>query len=193
MLASSGFVIVAGSDEAGRGALAGPIVAAAVVLRRRNNIDGLKDSKKLSPSAREILYGHIVKKSKAWATGIVTASEIDERGIQHANLKAMEEAVKRLSIIPDCVIADWYENPGYYLPWLGIARGEDSHPSIAAASIVAKVTRDRIMRELAEEYPRYGFAAHKGYGTSSHIAAIKEFGLSDEHRMSFEPCRSLVR
>lgn len=180
----------AGVDEAGRGALAGPIIAGAVILNTACPIKGLKDSKKLTPNRREVLFNEIKVKSEAWSAAVVGNEEIDRLGIQKANLIALERAVGILSVIPDIVVADWYKNDGFPIRWLGVVRGEDMYEEIAAASIVAKVTRDRLMRELAEEYPKYGFEKNKGYGSPGHISAIKRLGICPVHRISFSPCRA---
>ncbi len=180
----------AGVDEAGRGALAGPIVAGAVILNAACPITGLKDSKKLTSNRREVLFDEITIKSEAWGAAVVDNEEIDRIGIQKANLVALERAVGMLSVIPDMVVADWYKNDGFPIRWLGVVRGEDMYKEIAAASIVAKVTRDRLMREMAEEYPEYGFEKNKGYGSPGHIAAVERLGVCPVHRTTFGPCRA---
>ena len=180
----------AGIDEAGRGALAGPIVAGAVILSSACPIKGLKDSKKLTPNRREVLFKEIIEKSEAWSAAVVDNKEIDRLGIQKANLIALEKAVGLLSVIPDMVVADWYKNDGFPIRWLGVVRGEDTYEEIAAASIVAKVTRDKLMRALAEEYPEYGFEKNKGYGSPGHISALKRLDICPIHRISFSPCRA---
>lgn len=189
-LKNNNYLLVAGADEAGRGALAGPIVAAAVILPDNIRIEGLKDSKKLTPKRRSLLYGLIEKRCLCCATGIITAAEIDRIGIQAANILAIETAALNLSERPDCVLADWYENSNFEIPWHGVRGGEAAHQAIAAASVIAKVTRDRIMVELAPQYPEYGFDGHKGYGSEKHIKAIDQYGPSLVHRLSFEPLRS---
>lgn len=189
-LKQNSYVLVAGADEAGRGALAGPIVAAAVVLNIDYPIEGLKDSKKLTPKRRNSLFELIEEHSLCHAAGIVSASEIDRLGIQSANILAIETAALNLTTKPDCVLVDWYENHRFMIPWHGVRGGEAAHPAIAAASIIAKVTRDRIMVELSERYPEYGLDRHKGYGSAAHIEAIHVHGPSPIHRMSFAPCNS---
>lgn len=184
--------MVAGVDEAGRGALAGPIVAAAVILNPRSKIIGVKDSKKLTALKRESLFDLISRNAASSAAGIVTAAEIDEIGIQAANLLALEIAVRNLTEEPDCVLADWYENDGFDVPWHAVKGGEAAHAAIAAASVIAKVTRDRIMIELHEEYPAYGFDGHKGYGSERHLKAIAAHGPCPIHRLSYEPCASNI-
>ena len=190
LIKQNSYILIAGTDEAGRGALAGPIVAAAIILNPESPISGVKDSKKLTPKRREQLYDLIVEQSICYAPGIVSAAKIDQIGIQAANILAMEIAISGLSPRPDCVLADWYENDSFHLPWHGVRDGEAAHQAIAAASIFAKVTRDRIMVELAAQYPEYGFDGHKGYGSEKHMAAIRAHGPSLIHRLSFEPCRT---
>lgn len=184
------YVLIAGTDEAGRGALAGPIVASAVVISPATRLRDVKDSKKLTHKQRESLYDVIREGCLCCASGIISAAEIDRIGIQAANIRAMEMAVTDLPVEPDCVLADWYENDSFKLPWHGVKAGEAAHVSIAAASIIAKVTRDRIMVELSGQYPLYGLDGHKGYGCEKHIEAINTHGPSPVHRLSFEPCAS---
>ncbi len=188
-LVARGYHLVAGTDEAGRGALAGPIVAAAVILPVNKALKGVKDSKKLTPAQRDTWYILIAEKAVALAVAAISPADIDRVGIQQANINALEQAVTALADQPDCVLADWYENPAFGLPWHGVANGEETHPSIAAASIIAKVSRDRIMIELAGTYPEYGFAGHKGYGSAGHLKALRTHGPSPVHRLSFAPCR----
>jgi ribonuclease HII len=189
-LRAAGYSIIAGTDEAGRGALAGPIVAAAVILSIDDTPEGIIDSKKLTAIQRDRFFEEIANRAISVGIGRIDSNRIDQMGIQKANLCAMMEAVNDLAETPDCVLADWYENPGFKPPWHGVAKGEESHTSIAAASIVAKVTRDRIMVEYALQYPDYGFASHKGYGSRNHIQAINSVGPCPIHRMSYEPCRA---
>jgi ribonuclease HII len=191
LLITRGYSVVAGVDEAGRGCLAGPIIAGAAILDLSKQIPGLRDSKKLTQKSREGLYIRITEESRAWSIGIVEPADIDKMGIQKANLRALELAVEGLSIEPDYVVADWYANDGFRISWEGVHGGDASLASIAAASILAKVTRDKIMRELACKYPGYGFEKHKGYGAAEHLDAIQILGPSPVHRMSFRPCSSL--
>jgi ribonuclease HII len=184
-VADAGFVRVAGVDEAGRGPLAGPIVAGAVVLRC--TISGLNDSKQLTEHQRETLYTLITDGTHAVGIGIVEADEIDRFGIQCANYRAMLEAVEALSPPPDFLLVDGFEIKGYRGPQKRIIRGDARSVSIAAASIVAKVTRDRIMKQLADVYPQYGFDRHKGYGTAAHLDALRRLGPAACHRRSFAP------
>lgn len=180
-----GFTRIAGVDEAGRGPLAGPIVAAAVVLA--HPIDGLNDSKLLTEAQRESLYAQITGGAHAVGSAILSARQIDDRGIQQANYGAMMESVLQLSPLPDYLLVDGFKIPGCAVPHLRIVKGDRRSQSIAAASIVAKVTRDRLMIAFDPEYPGYGFAKHKGYGTAEHLDAIRRLGPCPIHRRSFAP------
>ena len=180
-----GFVRVAGVDEVGRGCLAGPVMAGAVVLDPGAHVTGLRDSKQLSPQARDRLFAEIVEHALAWAVASVEPAEIDRLGISHASLAAMREAVLSLVPLPDLVLVDAFRIPDLWIPQRGIIHGDSRSAAIAAASIVAKVTRDRHMQELHAGDPRYGFDRHKGYGTPDHLAALALFGLSAAHRRSF--------
>ncbi len=177
--------LIAGIDEAGRGPLAGPVVAAAVILYPGAEILGINDSKKLSEKAREALYPEILERSMAVGIGIVSAGRIDEINILQATYEAMRKAVSQLCFQPDVLLVDAVTIPGIGIRQVPIIKGDAKSLSIGAASIIAKVTRDRMMRELDEVYPEYGFAAHKGYGTAAHIAALKEYGPCPIHRTSF--------
>lgn len=177
--------VFCGVDEAGRGPLAGDVYAAAVVFREGTVIEGINDSKKLSEKKRELLYDEIINSAEAWAVGTATASEIDEMNILQATFLAMKRAVDELSVKPKFALVD-----GNRLPQLGIeteclVKGDGTSASIAAASIIAKVSRDRYMCRLAEEYPEYCFDKHKGYPTKLHYEKIREFGPSPVHRLSF--------
>ncbi len=185
---SRGFKRIAGVDEAGRGPLAGPVVAASVILPEDVFIEGINDSKKLSPEQREALFQVIESTSVAIGIEIIDHSIIDEVNILQATHMAMKGAVERLEPLPDFVMVDGTSIPALSVPARSIPKGDSLSISIAAASIIAKVTRDRIMRELDSLYPQYGFARHKGYGTSEHIKAINTYGLSPIHRRSF--CKS---
>lgn len=180
-----GFSLIAGVDEAGRGPLAGPVVASAVILGEGISIKGVNDSKKIPPAKRELLYGEIVEKAVCWAVGISTVEEIDTLNILQASLLAMRRAILNLSSAPEFVLVDAVRIPDINMPQLPIVKGDGLSVSIAAASIVAKVTRDKIMAELDREMPQYQFGRHKGYGTSEHIMALKEHGPSTIHRKSF--------
>ena len=182
-----GYDRVAGVDEVGRGCLAGPVVAAAVLLDPERPVRGLRDSKLLSPAARERLYDDIVRCAAGWTLACVEAGEIDRINIHNAALRAMRSAVTRLAPAPDFVLVDGFPLPGLAIPQRAVVKGDRRCAVIAAASIVAKVTRDRQMRRLHQADPRYGFDRHKGYGTAQHLAAIGQFGGSAAHRRSFRP------
>lgn len=183
-----GFTHIAGVDEAGRGPLAGPVVAAAVILPReaKTLLEGVDDSKKLSLKKREELYPLIRAHALAIGVGMVEALEIDELNIYQAGLKAFSLAVKALEISPDFVLTDAYRAPGISCPQLPVVRGDSLSLSIAAASIVAKVTRDRVMDELDHAYPQYGFSQNKGYPTREHREALQQYGPCPWHRKSFD-------
>jgi len=183
--AAAGARRVAGVDEAGRGPLAGPIVAAAVILAYP--VDGLDDSKRLTPARRERLFAAVTAGDHAYALSIVSPEAIDTHGIQTANYTAMNDAIARLDPQPDLALVDGFTIPGCAVPHLRIVKGDQRSCSIAAASIVAKVTRDRMLRELDARYPGYGFAEHKGYGTRAHREAIERLGPCPAHRRSFAP------
>lgn len=180
-----GTPIACGIDEAGRGPLAGPVVAAACILDPEKPIYGLDDSKKLSPKKRDQLYDEIIEKAKCFCVIRVEPKEIDEVNILNATKNAMRACVKGLAINPDVLLIDAVKLEGTGIPVKPIIKGDAKSNSIAAASILAKVSRDRIMEEYDKEYPGYGFAQHKGYGTAAHYAAIHELGISPIHRMSF--------
>ena len=177
--------MIAGVDEAGRGPLAGPVTAAAVVLPEDAVIDGLNDSKKLSEKRREELFDVIRDKALAYALYSVDEKRIDEINILQATFEAMRGAVGALDVIPDLVLVDGNRSPGLELPCETVVKGDSKSMSIAAASILAKVTRDRYMRRIAEIYPGYGFEKHKGYGTKAHYEAIERLGICDIHRRTF--------
>lgn len=183
---------VAGVDEAGRGPLAGPVVVAAVILPFGLFLPGLNDSKKVSPKKREQLYDEIMEKAGAVRVSIVDAATIDRVNIYQATMNGMYEAILSLDPKPDKVLIDAMELAKLPMPSLSIIKGDAKSASIAAASIIAKVTRDRMMMEYDAEYPQYGFAQHKGYGTAQHIAALQKYGPCPIHRRSFEPVRSMA-
>lgn len=188
---ADGFRAVAGIDEAGRGPLAGPVVAAAVVFDPWGEVPaGIDDSKKLSPKTREVLYDKIYACARSVGIGIVYQQEIDAINILQATFKAMKSAVSQLSVSPDHLLIDGNMAPDFDQPYTTIVKGDSQSFSIAAASIIAKVTRDRIMVELDAEYPQYGFKSNKGYATQKHINAIKMHGLTCHHRVKF--CRRIV-
>jgi ribonuclease HII len=188
MLNDQGFDLIAGADEAGRGALAGPLAAAAVILPRKAKLYGLRDSKQLSPEKRDKLFDVIKDHAIAWNVVTIGNNEIDKNGIQWANVTALKRAVSGLSKEADYVLSDAFELPSLNQPCLPLIKGDSKSLTIAAASVLAKVTRDRMMGDYHEEYTQYGFDKHKGYGTFEHIEAIKRFGPSSIHRMSFAPC-----
>jgi ribonuclease HII len=180
-----GFQVIAGLDEAGRGPLAGPVVAAAVVLPRTRSMQGVADSKTLKAEQREKALSLIRKRALGIGIGIVEAEEIDRLNILRASLKAMELALQDLSLSPDCLLIDGLHTLRLPLNQQAIIKGDGRCLSIAAASIVAKVTRDRLMVDYHERYPQYNFARHKGYGTREHLQAIREHGCCPLHRQSF--------
>ncbi len=182
-----GFHRVAGTDEVGRGCLAGPVVAATVVLDPSARISGIRDSKLLSLHEREDLYEAITGSALAWSVASVPPVEIDEINIHQASLRAMQRAVLSLSPYPDFVLVDAFRIPEISIPQRGIVRGDRRCTAIAAASIVAKVTRDREMQVHDEQDPRYGFGRHKGYATPEHLLALTRYGYSTLHRRSFRP------
>ncbi len=181
-----GVKYVAGIDEAGRGPLAGPVVVACVIMPQDSMIEGVNDSKKVSEKRREILYGKIIEEALSYGIGIINQEEIDELNILRATKKALTMAVTEMKIKPNVILVDALTGIDTLgIPYKSIIKGDANSYSIAAASIIAKVTRDRIMREWDKIYPEYGFAGHKGYGTARHIAAIKEYGLCPLHRRTF--------
>lgn len=182
-----GFGRIAGVDEVGRGCLAGPVVAAAVVLDPDRHIPGLRDSKQLSAPDRERLSASIVDRGAAWSVAAVEPDEIDRLNIHHASLRAMFLAVTALEPPPDLVLVDAFRIPDLGIPQRGVAGGDRRCAAIAAASIVAKVRRDALMVHLHEEDPRYGFDRHKGYATAAHLEALGQHGYSAVHRRSFRP------
>ena len=183
---SKGNVVIAGVDEAGRGPLAGPVVAAAAILNVDDDFIYLNDSKKVTPKRRDILYNDIMNRT-IYGIGIISAEEIDEMNILQATYKAMRMAIDKLSKRPEVLLNDAVIIPGIdeSIHQEKIIKGDAKSVSIAAASILAKVTRDRYMEELGEKYPEYGFEMHKGYGTKAHIEAIKKYGITPEHRKTF--------
>ncbi|MBQ3481803.1 MAG: ribonuclease HII [Oscillospiraceae bacterium] len=176
---------LSGVDEAGRGPLAGPVCAAAVILPRGAVIEGLNDSKKLSEKRREALYDEIVSRAIAYGIAFATVEEIEERNILGATFLAMNRAIAQLSVKPALALIDGNRNRDIAVPSRCVIGGDGKCADIAAASILAKVTRDRWMLQMAERYPQYGFDRHKGYGTAAHYAAIRQYGPSPIHRMSF--------
>lgn len=182
---SLGFVNICGVDEAGRGPLAGPVYAAAVILPQGLVIEGLNDSKKLSEKKRELLYDKVIESAVAWSVGTATEQEIDEINILQATYLAMKRAVEGLPIKADFALIDGNRMPPLDIDGETVIKGDSLSMSIAAASIIAKVTRDRFMLELDEKYPEYLFAKHKGYGTALHYEMLEKHGISPVHRRSF--------
>ena len=181
----SGVAPLCGVDEAGRGPLAGPVCAAAVILPRDLVIEGLNDSKKLSEKKRELLYDEIIEKAVSYGIAFATVEEIEEKNSLEATFLAMNRAIEKLSVQPALALIDGNRDRGIAVEARCVIGGDGKCADIAAASILAKVTRDRYMLQLAQQYPQYGFEKHKGYGTAAHYAAIREYGPSPVHRMSF--------
>jgi ribonuclease HII len=186
-LRRAGFMYVAGVDEVGRGCLAGPVVAAAVVLHPDRHIPGVCDSKAVPAVQRERLYDQIIAHAVAWGVAAADPLEIDRINIHQASLRAMQRAVLSLVPLPDIVLVDAFRVPDLPMAQRGVPHGDRRCSAIAAASIVAKVTRDRQMLELHGRDPRYGFDRHKGYATADHLDAVARFGYSEVHRRSFRP------
>ena len=186
-----GFYRVAGCDEVGRGCLAGPVVAGAVILDPDRYIPRLADSKTVTALERERLYDLITRKALAWSVAAVQPEEIDVLNIHRASLEAMRRAVMAIAPLPDMIIVDAFRIPDLRIAQCGVPKGDRKCSAIAAASIVAKVTRDREMLALHQHDPRYGYAHHKGYATAEHLAAVARYGYSPLHRRSFKPQSSL--
>ena len=184
-LHAEGIGLICGVDEAGRGPLAGPVCAAAVILPPEMELAGLNDSKKLSEKKREQLFPEIQRVALAWSVAFASVEEIEERNILGATMLAMNRAIAGLSLTPDLALIDGNRNKEIKVPSRCVVHGDARCASIAAASILAKVSRDHLMLELAREYPQYGFEKHKGYGTRAHYAALREYGPCPAHRPSF--------
>ena len=195
VLARAGLSPVAGIDEAGRGACAGPLVVAAVILdpRKLSGLSGVADSKTLTAAAREEAYTEVMRTALSWHRVIIPAAEIDACGLHVCNIAGMRRALAGLSTRPGYVLTDGFAVRGLGVPALAMWKGDEVAACVAAASIVAKVTRDRIMTGLSEQYPAYGFARHKGYSTRSHMRALARHGPCPEHRASFANVNGLVR
>ena len=193
-LINAGIAPIAGVDEAGRGACAGPLVVAAVILHDpfAPELFAVRDSKEISESKREELFEVITSIAASISVVIVPASEIDKRGVHAANLDGMRRAVHGLDQTPAYVLTDGYSIDGLTLPNLAVWKGDQVVVSISAASIIAKVTRDRIMRQMDTQFPQYGFSQHKGYITAAHTAALNTYGVCIEHRRSFSNIASLI-
>ena len=194
VLQRHGFPHVAGADEAGRGACAGPLVVAAVVLPagRRGEVPGLADSKLLTERAREVAYDEVVARALVWSVVVVPPREVDTAGLHVMNVRAMRQAVARLQPTPSYVLTDGFPITGLPAPSLAVWKGDRVAACVAAASVIAKVTRDRLMVELHARYPRYDFARHKGYATAEHTAAMRAHGPCPEHRFSYVNVRGAV-
>ena len=193
-LRESGLTAIAGVDEAGRGPCAGPLVLAAVIFVDINEplLQGIRDSKELSPARREELYEIIITHASAYSIVEIPPHELDELGLHKSNLEGMRRAVAALSIQPDFILTDGYAIEGMSAPTLAVWKGDQVSLSIGAASILAKVYRDRIMVKLDEQFPEYGFAQHKGYITARHTAALKHYGITPVHRRSFANIKALI-
>jgi ribonuclease HII len=187
VLSRAGLSPVAGIDEAGRGACAGPLVVAAVVLDpgRLSGLTGLADSKALSPAARELAYGQVMRSAAAWHAVVIPSTDIDALGLHVCNLAGMRRALAGLACQPGYVLTDGFGVRGLAVPALGMWQGDEVAACVAAASVVAKVTRDRLMTAMDDRYPAYGFASHKGYSTRAHMDALAAHGPCPEHRFSF--------
>jgi ribonuclease HII len=194
-LARRGLTPVAGADEAGRGACAGPLVVAAVVLPpgARGQVPGLADSKLLTPLARERVYAQVMRRAAAWSAIVIPPQEVDRIGLHVANITGMRRALAQLTVTPSYVLTDGFPVPGLDVPGLGVWKGDRVAACIAAASVVAKVTRDRMMVALHAEFPAYDFATHKGYCTPEHQAALLANGPCPEHRFSYVNVRGALR
>ena len=179
------YQFICGVDEAGRGPLCGPVAAAAVIMPKDSRIEGVNDSKKLTEKKRELLYEQIIKEAIAYHVCLIDNDEIDKINILNATLKAMETAINNLSVKAEFALIDGNRNKGITTPNQMVVKGDAKSYSIACASILAKVTRDRLMEEYDEKYPEYGFLKHKGYGTKAHYEAIEKYGITPIHRKTF--------
>jgi len=186
-LIKQGYKYIAGVDEAGRGSWAGPLVAAAVIFPVKIKLPGINDSKKLTASRREALYTKIIKQAVAYSTYTVSSKWIDKHGVGQANKRAIIKVLKKLKVKPKYVLIDSFRVGWTETPSMSITKGDAKIITIAAASIIAKVTRDRIMSRMDNIFPSYGFLRHKGYGTTIHLKNIKKFGMCPQHRRSFRP------
>lgn len=191
-LNEQGIKLIAGVDEVGRGPLCGPVVTCACILPEDYHLDGLNDSKKVSEKKREKLYEILIKDAISYSIGVSSPKRIDEINILEATKEAMISAINNLSVKPEHVLIDAVKL-NLDVPSTSIIKGDANSSSIAAASIIAKVTRDRMMYELDKEYPEYGYASHKGYPTKKHIEAVKQYGVKDFYRMTFTPINELIK
>lgn len=192
-LRKKGYKYIAGLDEVGKGAWAGPLVAAAVILPEGYHPKGLKDSKALTPISRKQIYLEIVKNAANWSVGIVSERIIDRLGVSEANIRAMEIALQKLTVEPDFLLVDYLLLKHLSIPSLSFIKGDQRIVSVAAASVVAKVTRDFILTEEHKKFPQYGFDKHKGYGTSEHYQMICKNGICQIHRQSFAPVKKILK
>ena len=190
-LYDKGISLIAGVDEVGRGPLVGPVVACAVILPVNYHLEGLNDSKKLSEKKRNLFYDVLIKDAISYGIGIIDAKKIDEVNIYEATKLAMKEAISKLSVKPEYVLIDAMKLD-LDIPSLSIIKGDAKSESIAAASVIAKITRDRMMDELDILHPEYGFKNHKGYPTKKHLEAIKKYGVLDNYRFTYGPVRDLI-
>ncbi|MFM8446059.1 MAG: ribonuclease HII [Actinomycetota bacterium] len=193
-LLKSGLSAIAGVDEAGRGACAGPLVIAALILKdpKSSALSKVRDSKELTPKAREEIFPVILENARSHSIIEISPAEIDSFGLHKSNIEGMRRAISALDITPDYVLTDGYEIPGIAIPNLAVWKGDQVALTISAASILAKVHRDRLMASLDKEYPEYGFAEHKGYVTSSHTASLERVGVSPVHRKSYANIAKLI-
>lgn len=193
-LLKSGLSAIAGVDEAGRGACAGPLVIAALILKdpESSALSKVRDSKELTPKAREEIFPVILENARSHSIIEISPAEIDSFGLHKSNIEGMRRAISALDITPDYVLTDGYEIPGIAIPNLAVWKGDQVALTISAASILAKVHRDRLMASLDKEYPEYGFAEHKGYVTSSHTASLERVGVSPVHRKSYANIAKLI-
>ena len=192
-LYKEGYTLIAGVDEAGKGTLVGPVVAGAVILPVNYSCPGLNDSKQISEKKREKLYDIIMQDAIAVGVGVVDAKTIDEINILEASRLAMKLAIEDLKVKPEYVLSDAMKLTNIDIPYKDIIHGDALSLSIAAGSIIAKVTRDRMLLELDKKYPQYGFAKHKGYPTKAHLEAIQKYGLFEEYRFSYKPVSNLMK
>lgn len=190
VLYDNGFEFIAGVDEAGRGCLAGPVVAASVILPEGCSIPGLNDSKQLTSKERDCFYDIIVKEAVSWSVALASPKEIDETNILRASLEAMKRAILQLSNMPSFLLVDGQQSVDLSIPQKLLIKGDARSLSVAAASVIAKVSRDRLMVQYEKEYPNFSFSIHKGYGTTLHMDEIARHGPTPIHRMSFEPLKT---
>lgn len=191
-LYKEGITLIAGTDEAGRGPLVGPVVAAAVILPKNYCLEGLNDSKQLSEKKREKFYDIIIRDAISVGVGVVDAKTIDEINILEASRLAMKKAIKELKVKPEYILSDAMKLDGINIPYKDIIHGDALSLNIAAASVIAKVTRDRMMVELDKKYPEYGFKKHKGYPTKEHLENVKKYGVLENYRFTYKPIRDLI-